>query len=523
MKKQTKIILALIVFLGFGLRIYNAGNLPKILNRDEAALAYNGLLLSQTAQDEFGKKLPLALESFGDYKLPGYPYTLALLFKVFPTTDLVVRLPSIIAGTLLILISFCFARNFLPQVLPKKINNEKINRYALLFSFTIATTPVFFFYSRVAFEANLALVIFVSALGLILKKSPTLKTDLLSLSLILLSTLFYNTPLLLLPFIVLGLPFLRGLKKIKNWLPLAIGLSLIFGIMFWQLTSISSQKSSITIFGDETTWHESIAYHNQFSGISQTIFGNKYLFYSKIISKNYLKSFSPLFLVTNGGSHPWHALPGFGHLHWVIYALGILGIIFSFLKIIKSAPNKNRPLIFLIYLLLISLIPAVITIDAPHATRSLLFFWIFSFFAISGFYQLKQVFKLHHLSLLFALIITLESTFYFYNYIASYPQNQPDSLGIGFETTIQEVEKKYPQKNIALVGNEYRYILLAWYLKIPPQEFFATIHKQNPDRIGLKYGDYLTHYHLIAHKEDRSSTETVLVEYDNGIWQVTEF
>ena len=74
------LLLSLIVLLGAALRLFQLGSIPAILNRDEAALAYNGYLLSQTGKDEWGKIWPPTLESFGDYKLPGYPLILAILF-----------------------------------------------------------------------------------------------------------------------------------------------------------------------------------------------------------------------------------------------------------------------------------------------------------------------------------------------------------------------------------------------------------------------------------------------------------
>ena len=51
--KSTKILLLVIFFLGLSLRLFNVDKLPSILNRDEAALAYNAFLIKETAQDEW--------------------------------------------------------------------------------------------------------------------------------------------------------------------------------------------------------------------------------------------------------------------------------------------------------------------------------------------------------------------------------------------------------------------------------------------------------------------------------------
>src|SRR3990172_6192442 len=91
----------LIIGVAFLQRFWQVGQLPATLNRDEAAVAYNAFLLSETGKDEWGRSWPVALESFGDYKLPGYSLVLMPFFKLLGLNDWVVRLPSVIAGTVL--------------------------------------------------------------------------------------------------------------------------------------------------------------------------------------------------------------------------------------------------------------------------------------------------------------------------------------------------------------------------------------------------------------------------------------
>ena len=89
---------------------------------------------------------------------------------------------------------------------------------------------------------------------------------------------------------------------------------------------------------------------------------------------------------------------------------------------------------------------------------------------------------------------------------------------------VREIEEKYPEEKVAIVDSSgYQYILTAWYLQTSPQQFFETIVKQLPDRIGFKYGEQLTHYHFIANASDRDETETVLVEWVDNQWQFHQF
>lgn len=527
MTKKSKIILLLIVLIGLVVRIYQLGAIPGILNRDEAGLAYNAYLLSETGKDEWGKSWPLFLQSFGDYKLPGYVVSLAALFKVLPLTDMVVRLPSMMAGVGLIIVGFYWARK------------EKVSINSSFFvSASISLSAVFIFYSRIAFEANLALFIFSLALVLILfTVKNRLVADILSLFLILLSVLTYNTPLILLPFIIIILPFVRGVKDWQKWILPVVGMSLIFVTVYGLMLPLTAQKGGITIFSDETVWRESIIYRESFFGIWQKIFGNKYVYFGQIILNNLINSFSPRFLVTNGGTHPWHTLPDFGHIYTITYILFLVGIIerlvnaFSLTKEKKNKEERVKKLVqalLPVYLLLVALVPAVITVDAPHATRSLLFFVMIIIISGFGFQRVVDYFANKRIKFAVQLIVfsclIFSSLNYLANYFISYNLRLPDSLNVSFKQVVKEVNQKYPNENIAIVDQGgYNYILLAWYLKIDPIFYLENNIRQLPNTFGFNYGERVGRFHFIANQDDRTEEEKVLVKGDGYDWEILEY
>jgi 4-amino-4-deoxy-L-arabinose transferase-like glycosyltransferase len=545
---KTKIVLLGIVFLGFLLRFINVGSIPAILNRDEAALAYNAYLLKETGKDEWGKTWPLALESFGDYKLPGYPFFLLGSFSLFGYNDFAVRLPSVLAGTGLIALSYFFAREFLAEKEKEKKTAYKNEKLGLLFALMIALQPIFFFYSRIAFEANLALLFFLAGVFLLWQDTSLLRIriqkDILASIFFLLAVFTYNTPLLLLPFLFPLVLYWRGWKKMKSWLPAVGGMAIVLILGGASLLSLSKQKSGITIFSDESIWKQSVDYHNQFSGVSQKILGNKVVFFGRIILQNYLNTFSPQFLVIKGGAHPWHELPGFGHFYWITYFLSMLGILIAIISILKILRKENRQEkekieikknFSLLYLLFISPLPAVVTVDAPHATRSLFFFVIFCFLAIMGVQKILEKISsiknvrvsstfLKNLFLSAIIIVTLvESGRYFFIYFSSYPSESNKILKGGFQKFIQQQEAKYSTEKVAVIDDAgYQYILTAWYLKMPPQEFFATVQKHLPDRIGFRYGYKLGRYRFIVSPNDRVEDEKTYLEWNPQIAQWEE-
>ncbi|HEX7017949.1 MAG TPA: hypothetical protein VF209_03525 [Patescibacteria group bacterium] len=527
--------LALLTLGGFLLRFYSVGSNPSILNRDEAALAYNAYLLKEAGQDEWGRSWPLALESFGDYKLPGYPLLLLTFFTFLPLEDWVVRLPSVIAGTLLIPLSFFFAKRF-------KFSDS----LSLLFAFIIALAPVFFFYSRIAFEANVGLALLVGALVLLLSRNRNqLFMDAIALILMVVAVFTYNTPLLLVPFVVPAVIFFRGWGNLRSWFIPVIGLSTIFVVVMSLLWPLTSQKSGITIFTDESTWSQWVSFRESLPASAQSSIGSRYFYWLGVMLVNFGQSFSPRFLITEGGTHPWHSLPNYGHTYFTVYILGIFGLLTlfpSFFTLFKcwvtnfdagmkvaatrcaATLELIKPEMMLLYLLIVSLAPSVITVDSPHTTRSLFFIYIFYLLSIRGL-----AIAIEHLGkskkaatiliVLFMGVMLLETSKYFYRYFYTFPTQQKKWFP-GFQDAIQELERRFPHEEVAVVdGGGFHYILTAWYLKIPADQYLQTNVRQLPDRIGFRYGERVTHYHFIGHPEDRSHEKAMLL-WEGTSWRI---
>ena len=500
--KKNKLIIVLVLLLAAFLRLLNLDKLPSILNRDEAALAYNSYLLLETGKDEWQLRNPFIFKSFGDYKLPGYHYILAGFFKILGTNDFVVRMPSALAGIILVFLAYLWVKNIFKM-------KEKLS---IFFAFLIAVLPVFSFYSRIAFEANLALTLFVASLYFIFSKKRKL---FLSAVLILLAVLTYNTPLLLLPFIILIIPFFDGFKNYKKWLPTVITLSSIFVFVFLKLLPLTSQKSGITIFNDATVWENYILYRGSLAGLKLNLFGSKYFYYLILIIQNLISSFSLRFLVISGGTHPWHSIPEAAHLFYISYFFSLIGLFYLIRNLFKKFKKEE---FLLIYLLMISLAPSVVTVDSPHATRSLFFFFIFTLIAVYFLQENKKILKNLKLKYFLIGILLFEVFSYQQKYFFDFPKRQSDSLWIEYQQLIERAESDYHDKEIAIVDpGGYQYILTAWYAKMDPELFFRTMKYQNADRINFYYGEFLSNYHFIKEKEDHFASEEIIISQESGL------
>ena len=158
MDRLSKIILTFIILFAFLIRFFGVEKSPPALNWDEAALGYNAYSILKTGNDEFGKKFPLTLRSFDDYKGAVYSYATIPFVKYFGLNATTIRLPSIIAGTIVVLFAYLFAMMFF-----------KSQKAALFSSLLVAIEPWSVHFSRVAFEANLALMFFLVGLYFIIK------------------------------------------------------------------------------------------------------------------------------------------------------------------------------------------------------------------------------------------------------------------------------------------------------------------------------------------------------------------
>src|SRR3989339_2178944 len=109
--KRINWVLVLIVLLGFFLRTWKLGENPPGLYWDEVSLGWNGYSVLRTGMDEHGRFLPIdTFFAFGDYKPPLYIYAVVPSIWLFGLNEFAVRLPSALAGTLLVVVTYFLSK-----------------------------------------------------------------------------------------------------------------------------------------------------------------------------------------------------------------------------------------------------------------------------------------------------------------------------------------------------------------------------------------------------------------------------
>ena len=108
LKNNILVLVALffIVFIGAFLRFWHIDTAPKGALIDELHFGYLAKSLILTGKDEHGESWPVIFEGFGDRKLPAMAYLDIPSVAAFGLTLVAIRVPSAVAGTLLILASF---------------------------------------------------------------------------------------------------------------------------------------------------------------------------------------------------------------------------------------------------------------------------------------------------------------------------------------------------------------------------------------------------------------------------------
>jgi len=372
---MNKTAFLIILTLAALLRFYHLGLHPPSLNLDEVAIGYNAYSIIKTGQDEYGQFLPVAFRSHDDYKAPLYIYLTSPLVGLLGLNPFSVRLISALSGTLTIVVAYFLA---------KKIDSRY--PFPLLSAGLLAISPWHIQFSRMAYEANLALLLFSSATLFFLKGLDKPRWWPLSSSLYALSLWSYHSTKLILPLFVLSLIFLYH-KKIRSHISMALISTTIFlvlslpviifsftpqGRLRFEGTSIFNQTNLID---QNRSYRPALA--DQVNSRQLAVFHHPVFSATTLVTNNYFKHFAFAFLFDGQTEPPINHTPNVGLFYlWQLPFL-ILGLA-SFIK------NTKPTIRLLIIWLLMAPLPAALTWDTPSSTRTNLMILPLIFFVAWG-------------------------------------------------------------------------------------------------------------------------------------------
>lgn len=477
--------LGIIIFFAGLLRLYNIGNNPPSLSWDEVSIGYNAYSILKTGRDEHGRMFPLdTFISYGDYKPPLSIYVTVPSVAVFGLTEFAVRLPSALAGTLTILLTFFLVLELF-----------QTSRFSFLASLLLAVSPWHIQLSRAGFEANIAVFFIVLGITLVLKtrRKPTLWMIALLpfvAALYTFNSARYFAPLLGVGLLIFVRPFGRATFQ---WF--ATGLIVSFLALVPILPHLFSYEarirfSEVNIFTDPSiviSANERIDYDG--GSVIGRLIHNRRIGYARSYLNHFFDHFDPEFLFIRGDGNPKFSIQDVGQLYLVEFPFLIIGVYWILSRFRKEG-------LLLLYWLITAIIPAAVARETPHALRIENTLPVWQMFIAAGIvslairirYQLSRSMHIVY-SLLLIVLYSLSVTYYLHNYYVHYPREYSGEWQYGYREAIRYIQPIRSQYNRVYmtesIGRPYMYTL--FYGQVDPQDYLKT--KQS-------YADAAGFYHV---------------------------
>ena len=466
-RKITKLLLALIVFLGFILRFYKVTSIPPSLNWDETSIAYNAYSILKTGKDEWNQFLPLHFKSFGEYKLPAQIYASIPGIAIFGLNELGVRITPVVYGTLTVLLLY-----YLVQELYKK------KEISLISSFLLAISPWHIQLTRASFESSFSLFWVVMAIWFLIKGFKESKWLIISVIPLAISVYTYNTARVFTPLFLFVIAIINFKKfiDIKAW---TISAGLLFFVLLlplipFVLSGEASARYKLVSITDDAGLIPRIEERRNLSKLPSLltkIIHNRYTYNTYYFSKNYLTHFTPDFLFINGAGHKQHHVQGVGELYWIQAPFLLYGL-YLLLK------KKSKSLKILLPWLLIAFVPVSMTNDSiPNALRTLIAVPVYQIFTAVGIYYMFQKIEDKRLKTigtsLTLLLLLINFVIYLNNYYVKYPIKYSKDWQYGNKQAVEYIEKHIDEYSLIVFSRTYGepHIFTLFNLKYDPSRF----------------------------------------------------
>ncbi|HAV15398.1 MAG TPA: hypothetical protein DCX25_03645 [Candidatus Pacebacteria bacterium] len=479
--------------------------IPAGLNRDEAALGYNAFSILKTGRDEYGKLFPISITSFGDQKLPGYVYTLIPFIQTFGVTPFAVRLPSLLAGWLVL-----FAVGTLSFQVAEGLNlRSSVKKFFPIIAMVlVAISPWGNHFSRTAYEAHLAMAAFLwgfAAYIHALAQPKRLRFFIVTAALWSFTLLTYHSYHILIPLFVLGLAILdrKALSKLPSKMLLisfliggtTVLLLFIGGVLGGNINKsegispfhLDSLRRQVFVYRQALPKHLSFLHIFIANTPSQAFIA---------FAQNYVRVIAGDFLFVNGTDHGDHNPGNTPNFHLFTAPFMLLGFLALWEQ--RKHPLAKR---YLLWFFLGIAVPAF-TIQPQHTVRLSPIFPLLEIFSAFGIAWMFSTIKKPIIRLMCTVIFIIAGLFFITRYMVSYLAIIPN-IAVTHEKDhmLGKALAKYEyynNGNVKVITQSPSSSPYIWYLfetKYAPQKLWKNIeryptdaeHFQHVKRIGNIY------------------------------------
>lgn len=478
------------------MRLWNVEQVPSRLTVDEMSIGYNAYSILKTGKDEWGVILPKAFQAFGDYKQPVYIYLTIPFIALFDVTATAVRLPSILTGVALIGLMY---------ILVKKNFGELP---ALCSALVITFSPWAIQLSRIGFESNVALALFVGGLIALqlAREKNSWKWGVITGMLFALSCYTYVAFRLIIGLLMVCLGFFSYKQKAwrKSWLISFVTLIIFLLPLGKELISGSgtARFSQISLFSDTGITAQELERRNFCFLVNQSIlpkvcqiFFTQELFLVSRFAQQYLSFFSFTFLFWEGDDSLYLNPPGFGEFWLILLPAFIFGVIYFF----KLSKKTHR---WLQFIFLITPIPSALVAE-PQIVRGSAVMFFLSMLIGLGIWRSWEVIKHHRYKMpivvMSCLLLFFSGMYSQLNYHVVYANQYADAFSPFPPELSDAVAQHEVQYQTIYFSNKYfsdAHIFLAFYQKIDPAEYQRTVIRPPRDQFGFSHPIQLGKYYF---------------------------
>lgn len=450
----------LILLVAAVLRLWNLGSIPPSLTPDEASLGYNAYSILKTGRDEYGKLFPIIFKSFGDYKPGLYVYLTVPSVAVFGLTEFATRLPSALAGILIVYLIYLIVRLLFTDH----------RSLATVATFVAATNPWLIYFSRGAWEVNVALMLTLFGIYFFLRSVQSTKYIVHSAVFFALTLITYQGAKLSTGIVILLLVALY-FKRVIKIEPKKIIIAVILGLLISSpilLSFIKGQTGRLTVFSI-FSYHDSKEYLQK---VDYYLFHSEPLFFARGILGRYFNHFSGRFLFFEGDwSNPRHSAPNSGMLLLSDIVLLLAGIY----ALVRSKLNKEHW--FIIAWLALAPLPSILSRDQVHAVRSINMVIPLIIIISIGLNNLVIWIKDQKFSGVFYVLLTtfymLSFAYFVDSYFIHLPKHNSKLWGYGHREMVQKVTEIQAQYKTIKIQQSFLqpYIYFLFYQKYDPAKY----------------------------------------------------
>lgn len=469
-------IIVIVIMAGL-FRFMRIESIPPSLYWDEVSQAYNSYSILKTGYDEHKELMPIArFKAFGDYKAPVYIYLDVPFIALLGKTNLAVRFPSALFGTLTVLVCYFLVKELF-------FKNKNKNQISLAAAFFLAISPWHIQLSRVAYEGNLATFFTILGITLFLLSLRKQKWILIfSIISFIIGFYAFNAHRVFIPlfiFLIFSIYFRQIAFNRRLFLALiTLSIILLLPIILYLRSPESKLRfNEVNIFTNIDTIKRSnvLMEQDKNSSFSRIIHNRRIQFMREYLI-NYFDFFEPTYLFIKGDINPRFSHRANGQLYlWMIPILTV--------GVYSLLAHANKSTLLILGWFVLAPIAAATARETPHALRSSTFIPTYEIIAAVGFSVIYTTLQRYSTKIRFiifficGLIVSFSVFNFFHNYFTHNPKQFSNDWQYGYKQVIEKVELLKSKYDVIYFTTTYGrpYIYAAWYGNYTPNDFWKEV------------------------------------------------